>query len=169
MATKKKSKSVVWNWYSLEVWDQEQTTPRCKSAKDCRLISTPRKHHKPVMSRQDRGIPLHSAALHWVVEFPLSSCLLSLLSDWPIRYLRVRPNSHFMQCCDRVCVVCVSSSAYCECTQSDRGRYRMRGPHPPPQVDFHRNPQKRLGPSPLWPASITTSRRLKGKNVLFFF
>lgn len=58
MATTKKSKSVVWNWYSLEVWDQEQTTPRCKSAKDCRLISTPRKHHKPVMSRQDRGIPL---------------------------------------------------------------------------------------------------------------
>lgn len=48
----------MWNWYSLEVWDQEQTTPRCKSAKDCRLISTPRKHHKPVMSRQDRGIPL---------------------------------------------------------------------------------------------------------------
>lgn len=70
------------------------------------------------------------AALHWVVEFPLSSCLLSLLSDWPIRYLRVRPNSHFMQCCHRVCVVFLSSSAYCECTESDRGRYRMRGPSP---------------------------------------
>lgn len=72
-----------------------------------------------------------------------------------------------------VFVLFVSSTAYCECTESDWGRYRMRGhldlPHPP-QVDFHQNPQKRLGPSPNGQHPSLNQGVLKGKlHVCFFF
>lgn len=96
----------------------------------------------------------------WVVEFLLSSCFCNLIGLLDISLINelicvcvcthAHVYSHFfsftccqipffhniviflhiLRCCDCAFVLFASSTAYCECTESDRGRYRMRGSSP---------------------------------------